>query len=166
MPAELWRSRVVGRNTHWRQQECWCVQRKIPQQSKCEDQGHSLRQHDRWEVRGGTSPLTLKPPQPHNAYRGSGARSSCGSRYSTWIRVVILYHSMVSTPPTAFVCGYPRQHRLLCSTLTYHASALVSPWINNGNALAYVKNHDRLVNYKNLVHLLFATFVQKVWLSP
>ncbi|KAF8736279.1 hypothetical protein AX14_000540 [Amanita brunnescens Koide BX004] len=29
--------------------------------------------------------------------------------------------------------------------------ALVSPWIDNGNALAYVKNHDRLVNYKSLI---------------
>jgi hypothetical protein len=102
--------------------------------------------------------VALKPHQPHNAYRGSDVRSSCGSRYMMWIRVVISYHSMVSTPQTAFACGYPRQHRLLSSTLIYHVSALVSPWINNGNALAYVKNHDRLVNYKNLVRLLFATF--------
>ena len=32
------------------------------------------------------------------------------------------------------------------------ASALVSPWVNNGNALAYVKKNDGVVNYKKLVH--------------
>ena len=93
-------------------------------------------------------------------------RSSYGSRYTTWIRVVILYHFMASTPPTAFVCGYPRQHRLLDSTLICQASALVSPWINNGNALTYVKNHDRLVNYKNLVRLLFRDFSRQSLIVP
>ncbi|KAF8351817.1 kinase-like domain-containing protein [Amanita rubescens] len=28
---------------------------------------------------------------------------------------------------------------------------LVSPWIDNGNATAYVKNHDRLIDYKKLI---------------
>lgn len=93
-------------------------------------------------------------------------RSSCGSRYTTWIRVAISYHSMVSTHQTAFACGYPRQHRLLSSTLICHASALVSPWINNGNALTYVKNHDRLVNYKNLVRRRFRDFSRQSLIVP
>ena len=33
-----------------------------------------------------------------------------------------------------------------------HASALVSPWVNNGNALAYVEKNDDIVNYEKLVH--------------
>ncbi|KAM6503065.1 Protein kinase-like domain containing protein [Amanita muscaria] len=37
-----------------------------------------------------------------------------------------------------------------CTTDGVHL-ALVSPWIENGDALEYVKKHDQLVNYKQLI---------------
>lgn len=36
-----------------------------------------------------------------------------------------------------------------CANSAY--SALVSPWIENGDALMYVKRHDNLLNYRKLV---------------
>ena len=90
------------------------------------------------------------PSRDWHAFRELGVKSRCGRNYIKWIKESISYHSMASTPPMAFVCECRQQGRR-CPLYYYHISALVSPWMNNGDALAYVKRQDTDVDYRKLV---------------
>lgn len=68
-------------------------------------------------------------------------RNWSGSAYYTVLWILLLWRrSSVSV-----TCC---KHR---SSYQCHTSALVRPWMDNGNALAYVKKNDRHVKYKGLV---------------
>ncbi len=49
------------------------------------------------------------------------------------------YHSTVSIPLMVFVCESQQCHAALSIVITSSHRALVSPWMDNGNALSYVK---------------------------
>jgi hypothetical protein len=67
----------------------------------------------------------------------------------------ILSRSMVSARATVSICMLFLLPLVAENFLDIPLrSALVSPWIENGDALTYVKKHDKLLNYKNLVNLI------------
>lgn len=78
------------------------------------------------------------------------------------IRVSISYRFTVSSRLTAFACECPTNNVMHYRPYQCHTSALVSPWMNNGNALAYIKEHDRDVDYRKLVR----RFVHLSYQSP
>ncbi len=68
-------------------------------------------------------------------------------------RESISYHSTVSIPLMVFVCESQQCHAALSIVITSSHRALVSPWMDNGNALSYVKTRDDFkdTDYKKLV---------------
>ena len=78
------------------------------------------------------------------------------------IRESISYHFMVSTPQTAFLCEYLLQRHVLHSAECC-GSALVSPWMANGDVLEHAKKYDELFNYKKFVRICsFAQFRRNI----
>ena len=132
-----------------RRQERRNVQRKIPTQPRCENQSYPLGQCGGWKEYTGALLLT----QNH--------------LWLTYVqrikREVELWSKIHDTDQGKHIipfCGFysPDGMRLWApffisrvSHAPIHFSALVSPWISNGDALTYVKRHDNLLNYRKLV---------------
>ena len=128
-------------------------QRKVPQARGRDDQGNTLCQEGRGKDQCMSSTLRMILFCLTPVFRESGAKSSCGPRFMKQTKDDILSRSMVSAQATVSICMLFLPPLVSESVLDISPlSALVSPWMENGDALTYVKKHDRLINYKNLVN--------------
>ena len=81
---------------------------------------------------------------------GKSARKGSGTAYHTLLWFLYAgWSSSVSVTDIVILCPWSERH----------TSALVSPWMDNGDALAYVKKHQ-FVDYKRLVRCSFELLCQ------